>query len=177
MTTIAVNLKSMAGDSKVAGSGSIYHCDKVFRIGDSLVGVAGNVQNTTKFLAWFRKECPPDEVAMDLSDDKTFEAVVVNADGIFYYADCVEPDKLHEKFFAIGSGAMAAMAAMLVGKSPAEAVKIAAKLDHNTGGPIKVLELHSGPKRRKMKRSVVKVTTDQQQPTGAPSGEANPATA
>lgn len=43
--------------------------------------------------------------------------------------------------YAIGSGSDFAMGAMLAGKSAKDAVKIAAKLDCYTGGPIKVLSL------------------------------------
>lgn len=41
------------------------------------------------------------------------------------------------KTFAIGSGCKYAMAAMACGKTPAEAVKVAAKFDCFTGGPVR----------------------------------------
>lgn len=151
MTTIAANLKEMAGDSRVSIGSIAYHADKVFRIGDSIVGVCGDAQNTTKFLAWFRKECPSDEVGMTLDDDHTFAALVLNARGLFYYSDCVEPDRIHDKFMAIGAGGDIAQTAMYLGKTPTEAVHIACKLDVvNSGGPVKTLCLSSPPKRGKL---------------------------
>jgi hypothetical protein len=54
---------------------------------------------------------------------------------------CLEADKMIpykvSKTFAIGSGCKFAMAAMACGKTPAEAVKIAAKLDPSTGGAVR----------------------------------------
>lgn len=54
---------------------------------------------------------------------------------------CLEADKMipYEvaKSFAIGSGAKYAMAAMACGKTPAEAVKVAAKFDPFTGGAVR----------------------------------------
>lgn len=148
MTTIAANLKEMAGDSRVTVGSISYHADKVFRIGDSIVGVCGDAGLTTKFLAWFRKECPSDEIGMTLDDDHTFGALVLNPRGLFYYSDCAEPDRLHDKYFAIGSGADIAVTAMTLGKTPTEAVHIACKLDFNSGAPVKTLALNHAKKAR-----------------------------
>lgn len=58
---------------------------------------------------------------------------------------CLEADKMIPyavgKVFAIGSGSRYAMAAMACGKTPAEAVKIAAKFDPFTGGPVRTLKV------------------------------------
>lgn len=151
MTTIAANLKEMAGDSKVTVGAIAYHADKVYRIGDSIIGVCGDANNTTKFLAWFRKECPSDEVAMTLDDDHEFGALVLNQRGLFYYSDCVEPDRLQDKYFAIGAGADIALTAMHLGKSPTEAVQLACKLNVHSGPPVKTLILHTAKKARTMK--------------------------
>jgi ATP-dependent protease HslVU (ClpYQ) peptidase subunit len=45
------------------------------------------------------------------------------------------------KFWAIGSGAPYALAAMYAGASATEAVKIAAKIDTSTGLPVKTLKV------------------------------------
>jgi len=169
MTTIAANLKEMSGDSRVTIGSIFYHADKIFRIGDSIVGVCGDAGLTTKFLAWFRKECPSDEVSMTLDDEHQFNALVLNARGLFLYSDCSEPDRLHDKFFAIGAGADIALAAMVLGKNPTEAVQLACKLNPtNSGLPVKTLTL--APKKSKVvpvKTAVAKVTsqTDSPAPT------------
>ena len=154
MTTIAANLKEMAGDSRVSVDSICYHTDKVFSIGDSIVGVCGDAGLTTKFLAWFRKECPSDEIGMSLDDEHEFAALVLNPRGLFYYSDCAEPDKIHDKNMAIGAGMDIAQAAMFLGKTPTEAVHVACKLDvGHTGGPVKTLALTPTTKSRKSRKA------------------------
>ena len=54
----------------------------------------------------------------------------------------VEPDRIHGRYFAIGTGADPALAMMMIGKTPKEAVRIACRIDvANSGGSIKVLHL------------------------------------
>jgi len=149
MTVIAANLKEMAGDSLVSVGGTAYRADKIFHIRDSFVGVAGSADNTTKFLAWFRKECPADEPMMTLDEDSTFQGLVLNSRGLFYYANCTEPDRLHDKHFAIGVGADFALSKLDEGKSPAEAVRYACKRSTSCGLPVKVLTLKAKDKRKR----------------------------
>lgn len=145
MTVIAANRREIAGDSRVACGAIFYNSDKVFRIGDSLLGVCGDANYTTRFLEWFRKECPPDEAGLTLDDEHTFAALVLNPRGLFHYADLAPPDHLHDRFFAIGAGADVAMAAMAMGKSPADAVRLACRLNPMACGlPVKVLQLPTG---------------------------------
>jgi hypothetical protein len=159
MTTIAANRKSMSGDSRVSGGGPIYYADKIFRIGDSIVGVAGDAKHTTKFLAWFRTECPPTDEKLELGETDSFCALVLNSRGLFYYFDLCEPDHLHNKFYAVGSGSLSAMADMRAGKTTEQAVRGAMEFDEQTGGRVKTLTL--GPTKRKLSRpSPVKSQTD-----------------
>lgn len=149
MTTIAASRREMAGDSRVACGSVFYNSDKIFRIGDSFVGVCGDADNTTKFLSWFRRECPGDESTLTLDDDHTFAGLVLNSRGLFHYSNCCEPDHIKDKFYAIGCGADIAITAMTLGKSPAEAVRIACRIDPmHCGLPIKVLTLQKASKKR-----------------------------
>jgi ATP-dependent protease HslVU (ClpYQ) peptidase subunit len=171
VTVIAANLREMAGDSRVTVGSVFYASDKVFQIGKSLVGVAGDANLTTKWLAWFRRECPADEVGMTLDDDHTFNAIVLNSGGLFVYGDCTEPDKLHDKHFAIGVGADIAMAAMALGKTPTEAVKLACRLDPmHCGLPVKTLSLHPGPTKPRRSRSAPTIRTAHDNPTSGGDG-------
>jgi hypothetical protein len=164
VTVIAANLREMAGDSRVTVGSVFYASDKIFQIGKSIVGVAGDANLTTKWLAWFRKECPQDEVGMTLDDDHTFNAIVLNAGGLFVYGDCTEPDRLHDKCFAIGVGADIAMAAMALGKTPTDAVKLACKLDPmHCGLPVKTLSLYPAaakPRARRGRPAEIKTAHD-----------------
>lgn len=151
MTTIAANRKVMAADSRITGGIPICYCDKIFRIRDSLVGVCGDNAFTTKWLEWFRREMPPVESLMDIEEEKEFLALELNANGLWLYTNTCEPDGLHDKFYSIGSGAMSAMAAMHLGKSPADAVRVAALYDEGTGGRVKELTVLP-PRKEKPKR-------------------------
>lgn len=152
MTVIAANLREIAGDSRVVCGSVFYTAKKVFRIGNALVGVAGDAGLTTKFLAWFRKECPPDEIGMTLDDDHTFSALVLRDSGLYVFNDCTEPDHIDSRFFAIGVGADIAMTAMTLGKSPEEAVKLACRIDPmHCGLPVRSLSLRPTPSKPKRK--------------------------
>jgi hypothetical protein len=152
VTTIAANRRSMAGDTLIDCDGTVCHTDKVFRIRDSLVGVAGNNNYTTKFLAWFRQECPPTMDLMEPDDEKGgFIALELNFDGLFLYTDLCEPDKLHDKAFAIGLGAQGACIAMEKGDTPAQAVRTVMRHSKATGGKVKEYFLLTGKRRRRTK--------------------------
>jgi ATP-dependent protease HslVU (ClpYQ) peptidase subunit len=171
VTVIAANLREMAGDSRVTAGSLFFTADKIFKIGTSLVGMAGDAGLTNKWLAWFRKECPSDEVAMTLDEEHTFIGLVLTTDGLLVYTDCSEPDKLKDKFFAIGTGADIAMAAMALGKSPTEAVKLACALDPmHCGLPVKTMEI-AAPQKRVRRPKIVTAHTN---PTQGSHGEHAP---
>lgn len=112
--------------------------DKIERVGECLVGCAGDVSAIFKFLAWFRDqklERP------EFTDDCSFTALVLHRTGMFVYFNSTFGSRVTDKFFAFGSGGMAAKAAMLCGKTPAEAVAIAIKCDKNSGGPVRNFSL------------------------------------
>jgi hypothetical protein len=131
----------MAGDRKCSDNGTTYYATKVFRIEHNIVGVAGDAHRTNKFLAWVRAGQPKDAPSIMDGDAPEFRALLLNRNGLFIYTDTVEPDKLHNAFHAIGTGADNAISVMHgpVNFSPDEAVKHAARIDENTGGKIDVL--------------------------------------
>ena len=73
-------------------------------------------------------------------DEKSFLALALDSRGLWLYTNLCEPDKLHDGYYAIGTGAQAACEAMRRGDTPAQAVKAAMRWDECTGG--KVTELH-----------------------------------
>ena len=134
MTTVATNGEVMAADSCISGD----YADegsKIRRIGRSLYGIAGDYTAAMKFLDWRAKPKSKPDVSGD------FEALEINAKGIWYWDNNLRPVKAGRKFAAIGSGSSAAMGAMLAGKGPREAVKIACQLDNASALPIIVEEL------------------------------------
>ena len=149
----------MSSDSRVSGGVPLCYCDKVFRIRNSLVGVCGDNAFTTKWLEWFRRDMPPVEELMEISEEKDFLAMELNAEGIWLYTNTCEGDLLHEKFYAIGSGSMAAMGALHCGKTSTEAIRIASLVDEHTGGKIRELTLLPAHKEKPSKTRVKPIKT------------------
>lgn len=139
MTTIAANRRMMAGDQKVTDGDKRFHAHKLRRIGEAIVGAAGTGPAIKKFFAWLEEGQQDDPPKM--SKDDELDALVLTPAGLFCYgADCAAEELLDE-FYAVGSGAQAALAAMHLGCSPDKAVEIACLVDNSTDGPIDVMEL------------------------------------
>lgn len=142
MTTIAANRKEMAADSKVteSESGTSYHARKLFRFGDVIVGVAGGNEGTLRFLDWI-KEGDPDLEHPKFPKGCSWSALVLTPAGLFLYWDDCLPDEIVSDHYAIGSGAQSAMAALHLGCSPTDAVKVACVVDSSTGEPVQTMKL------------------------------------
>lgn len=134
MTTIATDGEVMAADSCISGEYSDEGI-KIHRIGKSVYGIAGDYTAAMKFLDWRHKP----KSKPDISGD--FEALEINAKGIWYWDNNLRPVKSGRKAASIGSGSSAAMGAMLAGKGPRDAVKIACQLDIASALPVIAEEL------------------------------------
>lgn len=139
MTTIATDGKSMAGDGRATRGSLVTFGDavKVFRLSDgSLLGGAGEAHSVHDLREWLDGGCSgkrpktPDVAMLHLK---------ANSECWVYYNN-VSPTKTGLPA-AVGSGDHLAIGAMEAGKTPEQAVEIAAKRDTNTGGKITVLHL------------------------------------
>lgn len=135
MTTIAASLrhKQIAADSMCSGEGYFYLVDKIFQGEHSWFGAAGEWHQIQKFLHGMEK----DEVDPDLE----VTVLEIREDGLYMYDQTPVPFKINNEYYAIGSGAPYALAAMYLGKSPAEAVEVAALFDPGTRAPIKTQDI------------------------------------
>lgn len=140
MTTVCYRDGILAGDSLVTvGGATKVHGEyrKVRRIGDHLVGTSGGVADCERFVNWLMSgedtEPPKGEYA----------ALVVTPRGRVREVEggLPLPSPRKAKFFAIGSGAPFALAAMYAGADAVTAVKIAAKIDTATGLPVRSIKL------------------------------------
>ena len=144
MTTIATNGVSVAADGRIVIGTSVFtqSARKIFRIHGEIVGTSGDFSFGDEYLTWTRQKfckrlkpkLPPKRAAdffRALHISKK-DVILVDADMTFLRA--IPP-------IAIGSGADYALAAMLQGATPAEAVAIAAKMDPWTGGNITEMHL------------------------------------
>lgn len=143
----------MAADSQTTisteeGGSSKHRCEKIYRKGKKLIGIAGEGFPGLVFLDWLDSGQPAPEILIHGEAD--FTAIVlerVTSGGIIlteYDKWCrgerVQDFDIHG-FYAIGSGRKAAAAAMFARRSAQQAVEIACKVDHCSSGPIEILRL------------------------------------
>jgi hypothetical protein len=109
-------------------------CRKVYRIKGQLVGVAGSVKDESVFLEWYKKgakgEGPKGDVTALILSESSVKTWCFD-DGFF------EPGNQ----FAIGTGGAIARAVMMTGADARTAVRIATKIDAQSGGPVRAYRL------------------------------------
>jgi len=137
MTTIAARFstREIAADSMCSGESVHYHVTKLKVGARSVFGGAGEWDALLKFYALL--EAPGGAV----DEDCEVEVLELREDGIWVYESTFIPARIKNDFYAIGTGAHYAIAAMHLGLTPREAVGIAAMYDPCTGGPIDELFL------------------------------------
>jgi hypothetical protein len=148
MTTIAAKASTgeVAGDSMVSGDDSFYLVTKIRRGKNSIYGGCGDWDKLLKFYNSL-------ESGADLDSDTDVTVLELRSDGIWIYESTIIPAKIKNDFWAIGTGANFAIAAMHLGLNPAEAVKLACLYDTSSHEPIDVMSL-SGRKRGSTKKGI-----------------------
>lgn len=139
MTTIAASRNQMAADQRVTDGVRRFRGRKIRRIGDVVVGCAGSGPAIAKFLRWLESGKQDDPPKMGKDDE--LEAIVLTPAGLFIYDTSLEAEECLDPFYAVGTGAEAALGAMHMGADPRRAVEVAALVDNSTGGPIDVIDL------------------------------------
>ena len=152
MTTIAYRNGVMAADSRVtmdseAGGSPVFDCEKLYRktIRDGrakrqvIIGLAGESEPGLIFLDWYGSKTPAPQVLIDGQAD--FTALLLTSDGLFEVGMYCRPERVLNKFYAVGSGAKAAMGAMYAGCTAKRAVEIACLVDPYTAPPIRTMRL------------------------------------
>jgi hypothetical protein len=148
MTTIAAKASTgeIAADSMVSGDDSFYLVEKLRRGQESIYGGCGDWDKLLKFYNSL-------ESGADLDSDTDVTVLELRSDGIWIYESTIIPAKIKNDFWAIGTGANFAIAAMHLGLTPAEAVRLACLYDTSSHEPIDVMSL-SGRKRGSTKKGI-----------------------
>ena len=162
MTTIAFRDGVIAADSRLTystegGGGRKHLCTKLYRkrVGegrkahDVIIATAGESSPALLFVDWYGSGKPVPEMLRDLGGD--FTCLILTPKGLFEADVYCRPDQILEPFYAVGSGAKEALAAMHCGKSARDAVAIAARIDPYTGGRITSMTLEPRQPRRPRK--------------------------
>lgn len=161
MTTIAYKDGVLAADSceTVEGDDSGTYegrCLKLFKVGPFAVALQGDSSPGMAWLHWFRtahadvktdntynsvhgqlKHVPADIVDRFLEREADFTAVVLcPGKYLFIYDEWGVPIQVSAPFYAVGSGAKAALGAMAGGLDAVAAVEAACVVDPYTSGPI-----------------------------------------
>ncbi len=142
MTTIAWDGSTMSCDSLQVGNYiDRIDADKIYELGDGLLGIAGDLAKGLEFLTWMRDGSDPDTFhKLGLDSKSTMEALVCSSEGCFYYSESYIGVPVGFPA-AIGSGSGFAMGAMMHCADSRKAVEIACKLDPRSGGEIITHEL------------------------------------
>jgi ATP-dependent protease HslVU (ClpYQ) peptidase subunit len=135
MTTIVYRDGVLAADQRMTQGDTLVSdkCKKLVRMSDgSLVAIAGRLSLAQKFVEWARKGgkgSPP--------TGAVYDGIWLRHDGLYVWESGDHVIKLDQRrFYAWGSGQIAALGALHYGASATEAVRCAAKVDISTGGKI-----------------------------------------
>lgn len=141
MTTIAYDGNMVAADSFMFLDGVKSSCRKLEETETHVIGVCGEMADLPIFVQWFNS----DQVTENkpLITESCFLVVGKMTGRCLIYAAKLEPIeyKQSHSYYAIGSGAKAALAAMMYGKNANEAIEIASEIDMYTGGEIDCIHL------------------------------------
>lgn len=143
MTTIAFDGKILAADKQATTNGLMHTTTKVFRISPYIrVAFAGSAPIGRELLNWAKKGFDPEEfpeVARDMEENYTV-LVVVEGNELRCYEASPYSMVFEDPYFATGSGAGIATAAMALGKNAIEAIELTTQLDSQTGMGIDFLD-------------------------------------
>lgn len=125
----------MAADSE-AYSNITSRVQKLYRLPDgSVFGAAGACQQVLEVIAWLNGGDKP-------TDLDNFDGLCITAAGVVEeIGSRLMRQQVLEPFYAIGSGAPFAMAAMACGQSAVKAVRIAVRFDPGSGGRVQSMKV------------------------------------
>lgn len=139
MTTVVATRTALYSDSRCSFGSAHFHSPKLFRVGKSIFGFSGTVTDSLKFIEWVKGQDLED--IPEFSKEDSFDILEVSPEGIFAWDDALIRMEVLDPFMTVGSGYMAALAALHLGSSPEVAIETACKVDRASGGPLQTLTL------------------------------------
>lgn len=145
MSVIAWDGHTLAADKRATFGTTIRTTTKIFRVGDALVGYAGDAAFGEEMVAWLARGADPTDFPSGNRDKDDWAGLLVIRKGqpILRYERTPYPIRFEDKTFSIGCGRDFALAAMHLGKTAREAVEVAIALDSGCGNGIDTLELEA----------------------------------
>jgi ATP-dependent protease HslVU (ClpYQ) peptidase subunit len=140
MTTVLADTKLgvVVSDTNFGDGDTRGQMRKVWRLNGSIIGLAGNLEEFAPFLLWLKEGMQPPGPKL-----KSLSALMLSSSGLLWFADSTAPIVIQRRYHAIGSGAMAAMAAheAMDYENPTRAVRIACNHDASSRAPVRVYRL------------------------------------
>ena len=141
MSVIAWDGKTLAADKRCLIGSTIRSSTKIFRVGDSLVGLSGDFIRALEVLEWL-KLGDRSEKFPAMRGDRHGNLLVVDARGdVWKYEEGPIPYQLDGPHAAAGCGDESALVAMHMGASAAEAVAIVSLFNNGCGNGVDTLTL------------------------------------
>lgn len=137
MTTIAADSRAgvMCADSIWSDGTEKASFKKVFRVRRALVGLAGTITEIERWVADYK-------AGVDIAGRKyDIQAIRLTTAGIDRWSSGDDWFHIAEPQYAIGSGGLAARAAMMAGADCKRAVQIATQIDASSGGAVRCYRL------------------------------------
>lgn len=157
MTTVAFKDGIMAADSRFtmeseAGGARVGRCEKLYRkwVGagrkrhEVIIGTSGESSPALIFVDWYGSDKEPPKILSEMA--ASFDVMLYSKYGLFSVDGYCRPEKLLDRFWAVGSGSKAALGAMHAGASAREAVAIACRIDPFSAPPVTWMTLDQGTK-------------------------------
>ena len=146
MTTVAYRDGVMAADTQGEYAGLRRTCQKIHRVEGVIIGCSGSYTDGLTFVDWWRAghdldKTPKFKTYHGGDDAPDIHAIVLTAEGVEIWTEHFQKRPVTDEFFAVGSGAMAALAAMHMGAAAEKAVGVAMLVDIYTGGDVQVERL------------------------------------
>lgn len=146
MTVIAWDGKTLAADKQM-GTDFPRMVTKIRRTkAGELLGASGWMGQSVVLMDWWEAGADPATFSAEQKDDaKSSTLLIIKPDGsIWSLCGTPKPYRIEEDFHSIGSGRDFAAAAMFMGRSAEQAVKVAIALCGSCGGGVDILELENG---------------------------------
>jgi len=146
MTVIAWDGKTLAADKRCTQEdGAINTTTKILRFNGFLYAITGNSSVARELLTWCLDGADPKAFPAAAREDKA-SLIVINRVPVYgvqivHYTASPSPTNLHQSVGAWGCGRDFARAAMHLGRSAEEAVRIACELNAFCGNGIDTLTL------------------------------------
>lgn len=144
MTVLAYKNGTLAADKRSTCAGKSTTVTKLFRVGDSIVGITGELTLGMQMVKWLENGAVPSDLPSFQNTGDYVPVLQARADGTLWeYNKGPVPYRIEDATYAMGSGRDYALAAMHLGQSAADAVRTACHFDQNCGNGVD--EMHLAP--------------------------------